>query len=56
MRAFEGPFKYAKRSCNQKKGLCYEGCGDSTCHMSWPEGDPARWKSADAMCRCKDEF
>jgi len=59
-RLYEGPFKYARRQCKENrfgpKGLCFEGCGDSTCHMSWPVGDTARWKSADAMCRCKEEF
>lgn len=51
----EGDFQYARRVCRSTKGLCAEGCGDATCHMSWPIGDTDRWRSADAMCRCKEE-
>ena len=54
MRLIEGEFTYARRECrNMRKGQCIFGC-DGTCHNSWPVGDPLRWKSPDAMCRCKN--
>jgi len=54
MRLQIGDFKYARRQCRSNKGLCAFGCGDGTCHNSWPIDDADRWKSADAMCRCKN--
>lgn len=50
----EGPFKYARKEKPMNKGLCALGCEDGdTCHMSWPLEDTQRWKSPDAMFRCK---
>lgn len=51
-RLVDDEFKFAKRECNMRKGLCAFGC-EGTCHNSWPIDDPERWKSSDAMCRCK---
>lgn len=49
-----GEFQYSSRQCrNMNKGTCILGC-NGTCHNSWPVGDADRWKSADAMCRCKE--
>lgn len=52
-RQVEGEFKFAKRECASHRGLCKFGCGEGSCHNSWPIDDPLKWKSADAMCRCK---
>ena len=49
----EGNYKWAKKTCNKKKGLCALGCGDLSCHKSFPLDDPLRNKSPEAMCRCK---
>lgn len=55
-RHMDGDFKYAKRECKSNRGLCGLGCDEGeTCHNSWPIDDPAKWKSADAMCRCKGQ-
>lgn len=54
MRLIDGEFTYARRECrNMRKGQCIFGC-EGTCHNSWPVDDPLRWKSPDAMCRCKN--
>jgi len=51
----ENDFKYGNRECrNSKAQLCFYGCGDGTCHNSWPIEDPLKWKSPMAMCRCKN--
>lgn len=53
-RLIDNEFTFARRSTsNMNKGLCKLGC-DGTCHNSWPVGDPERWKSADAIFRCKN--
>lgn len=51
----DGPFRYARRRCGARKGLCILGCDGAQCHLSWPEDDTRRGKSPDAMCRCKEE-
>lgn len=48
-------FKFGKKECKKEgAGLCHYGC-EGTCHNSWPEDDPLKWKSPMAMCRCKTE-
>jgi len=48
----EGDFTFARRSKPMSKGLCALGC-TGTCHNSWPVNDPERWRSPDALIRCK---
>jgi hypothetical protein len=48
----DGEFTFARRSKPMSKGLCALGC-NGTCHNSWPVGDSERWRSADAIIRCK---
>jgi len=52
--SYEGEFKYSSRTCEETRGLCSLGCGEGTCHRSYPIDDPLKWKSPDNMCRCKD--
>lgn len=52
-RLVEGEFKFARRKCADHRGLCKLGCGEGSCHNSWPIDDPLKRKSPDAMCRCK---
>jgi hypothetical protein len=49
-----GPWDYSSRRCRNRRGLCpYGGCSTRQCAMSWPQGDADRWRSDDAMCRCR---
>lgn len=52
-RMLAGEFTYSRRPTrNMNKGLCALGC-DGACHNSWPVGDADKWKSSDAIYRCK---
>ena len=35
----EGEFEYDDSKCLSDRGLCALGCGNGTCHNSWPVGD-----------------
>ena len=43
-------YEYGAR-CQEGDGFCGPDC--TTCHWSWPAGDPARCDSDHAACRCK---
>lgn len=44
-------WEVSQRQCGEYDGLCALGCA-GTCHNSWPIGDPLRFNSNLAMCRC----
>lgn len=48
-----GEFEYDEGECLSDRGLCALGCGEGTCHNSWPVDDKLKQTSPDAMCRCK---
>ena len=50
-RAPEGYIYNANRNCRKNTNGNCKGCGD--CRNSYPHDDPAKWHSAEAMCRCK---
>lgn len=45
-------WEYSSEECGSYHGLCSLGCDNGSCHKSWPIGDPLRWESNLAMCRC----
>lgn len=51
-----GEFTYHKKAKETNKGLCKDGCGEGTCHFSWPKLDLLKGKSSKAMYRCKPAF
>ena len=51
----EYQFKFNKRwTCENKGGLCGNSC-DSRCAYSFPLGDPLKYRSEQAACRCNPE-
>lgn len=46
-------FKFSKKKCKSKNGLCGFGCEkNEVCRNSFLKDDDLKWKGASAMCRC----
>ena len=41
-RYINNTFTYSESECKDGRGLCAEGCGDSTCNLSWIAGNPLK--------------